>query len=39
VAEWNPVERDENVPYYVAKLDALYDKFCGGKLGGEREDE
>ena len=39
VAEWNPVERDENVPYYVSKLDALYDKFCGGKLGGEREDE
>jgi len=39
VSEWNPVERDENVPYYIAKLDALYDKFCGGKLGGEREDE
>ncbi len=39
VSEWNPVERDENVPYYVAKLDALYDKFRGGKLGGEREDE
>ncbi len=39
VAAWNPVERDENVPYYLAKLDALYDKFCGGKLGGEREDE
>ncbi len=39
VAEWNPVERDENVPYYVSKLNALYDKFCGGKLGGEREDE
>jgi DNA polymerase elongation subunit (family B) len=35
VAEWNPVERDENVPYYVAKLDALYEKFCGGRLGGE----
>jgi DNA polymerase elongation subunit (family B) len=39
VSEWNPVERDENVPYYVAKLDALYEKFCGGKLGGEREEE
>ncbi len=39
VAEWNPVERDENVPYYIAKLDSLYEKFCGGKLGGEREDE
>jgi len=39
VAEWNPVERDENVPYYVAKLNALYEKFCGGKLGGDREEE
>lgn len=39
VSEWNSGERDENVPYYVAKLDALYDKFCGGKLGGEREEE
>ena len=38
VAEWNPVERDENVPYYLEKLDALYEKFCGGKLGGEGED-
>jgi hypothetical protein len=35
VADWNPVERDENVPYYVAKLEALYAKFCGGRLGGE----
>ena len=38
VSEWNPVERDENVPYYVAKLDALYDKFCGGQLGGDGEE-
>ncbi len=38
VSEWNPVERDENVPYYLAKLDALYEKFCGGKLGGDGED-
>lgn len=38
VAEWNPVERDENVPYYLGKLDALYAKFCGGKLGGDGED-
>ena len=39
VSEWNPVERDENVAYYGAKLDALYDKFCGGKLGGESKEE
>lgn len=38
VSEWNPVERDENVPYYLAKLEALYDKFCGGKLGGDGEE-
>jgi DNA polymerase elongation subunit (family B) len=38
VAEWNPVEPDENVPYYVAKLDALYEKFCGGKLGEDGGD-
>lgn len=35
VSAWNPFERDENVAYYVSKLDALYDKFCGGALGGE----
>jgi hypothetical protein len=38
VAEWNPVEPDENVPYYTAKLDALYAKFCGGQLGEEGAD-
>ena len=38
VSEWNPVERDENVPYYLEKLDALYEKFCGGKLGGSGEE-
>ncbi len=38
VSAWNPLERDENVAYYVAKLDALYDKFCGGVLGGEEAD-
>ena len=37
VAEWNPFERDENVLYYIAKLDALYEKFRGGKLGGEED--
>jgi DNA polymerase elongation subunit (family B) len=25
--DWNPAKRDENVAYYLAKLDALYDKF------------
>ncbi|MFU8780566.1 MAG: DNA polymerase domain-containing protein [Kiritimatiellia bacterium] len=29
VADWNPDERDENVVYYQAKLDALYEKFGG----------
>ena len=28
VAEWNPEKRDENVPYYLAKLEALYRKFA-----------
>jgi len=28
-SEWNPEKRDENVPYYLAKLDALYKKFGG----------
>ena len=37
VVEWNPFERDENVRYYVAKLDALYEKFRGGQLGGEED--
>ena len=27
VSEWNPESRDENAPYYLAKLDALYAKF------------
>ncbi len=39
VSEWNPVERDENVPYYLDKLHALYEKFCGGKLGGTGSDD
>ena len=30
VAEWNPAQRDENVPYYLAKLDALIEKFDTG---------
>ncbi len=27
VGEWKPDQRDENVPYYLAKLDALITKF------------
>ena len=34
VGEWDTAQRDENVAYYVEKLDALYEKFCGGTLGG-----
>jgi DNA polymerase elongation subunit (family B) len=29
VSEWKPDQRDENVAYYLAKLDALMDKFDG----------
>ncbi len=29
VSDWNPSQRDENVAYYQAKLDALYKKFGG----------
>ncbi len=31
VSDWDPENRDENVPYYQAKLDALYEKFGGVK--------
>ena len=27
VSEWDPEKRDENISYYLAKLDALYKKF------------
>ncbi len=27
IADWDPHNRDENVPYYVAKLDALAERF------------
>ncbi len=29
VSDWDPANRDENVAYYQAKLDALYKKFGG----------
>jgi DNA polymerase, archaea type len=28
VSEWDPAERDENTAYYIAKLNALYDRFA-----------
>ncbi len=27
ISDWDPENRDENIPYYLAKLDALYKKF------------
>lgn len=27
IADWDPDDRDENVPYYLGKLNALYNKF------------
>ena len=44
VSDWNPDNRDENVPYYLAKLNALVKKFedileeCGLKKGDFEED-
>ncbi len=37
VSEWNPDNRDENVPYYLAKLDALYKKFAVTEANGDGE--
>ena len=38
-SDWDPAQRDENVAYYLDKLDALYEKFCGGRLGGDTAEE
>jgi DNA polymerase elongation subunit (family B) len=35
-SEWDPGKRDENVPYYLAKLDALYEKFGKPQEGGNQ---
>jgi DNA polymerase elongation subunit (family B) len=35
VSDWDPRNRDENVAYYLAKLDALYQKF--GAEGAQSE--
>jgi DNA polymerase elongation subunit (family B) len=37
VSEWNPAARDENVPYYLAKLNALYEKFTGSNTSAAEE--
>ncbi len=30
-SDWDPARRDENTAYYQARLDALYEKFGGGR--------
>lgn len=35
VADWNPQRRDENVPFYLSKLEALYRKFVEAETQGE----
>jgi DNA polymerase elongation subunit (family B) len=37
VSEWDAARRDENMVYYLAKLDELYDKFADDKRQGELE--
>jgi len=34
-SDWDPENRDENVPYYLGKLDALYKKFADAPEQGE----
>jgi DNA polymerase, archaea type len=39
VEEWNPSNRDENVPYYLAKLEELaakFEEFIPASLSGDR---
>lgn len=33
--EWDPARRDENVPYYLEKLNVLYEKFGSDTTQGE----
>lgn len=35
-SDWDAGNRDENVPYYLAKLDALYAKFAPAAGGGRQ---
>jgi DNA polymerase elongation subunit (family B) len=37
VADWNPDDRDENVEYYVGKLDELYKKFADFAAASESQ--
>ena len=38
-SEWDPEHRDENVAYYLAKLDALYSKFYSQKESDGNQQE
>ncbi len=37
VSEWDPERRDENVAYYLEKMDSLYEKFGLADMQGELE--
>jgi len=37
VSEWDPRKRDENVAYYLSKLESLYEKFGSGSDQAELE--
>ncbi len=40
VGDWNPDQRDENINYYTAKLEALYKRLQSGEgLSSEKEDK
>ncbi|MCX7590355.1 MAG: DNA polymerase II, partial [Kiritimatiellae bacterium] len=39
VSEWDPKHRDENVAYYLAKLDALYEKLLNTKENNGEESD
>jgi len=37
VSDWDPVKRDENVTYYLDKLDTLFEKFGNDSLQAEMD--
>lgn len=42
ISDWNPAQRDENIPFYLARLNTVYERFISGKgvgPGKENEDE
>jgi DNA polymerase elongation subunit (family B) len=39
ISEWNPLNRDENIAYYLAKLDALYKKVMNIEEEDEEDEE